>query len=101
MELHRRKPIIIERMETWKAKGKPSQKVKAKTPPGFLSTVARGAGIIGGKIGSGLKSVATAENAQKLGNWGRNTGEFIQSRSFVYDPPFKKAQQKKTKKKKR
>jgi len=84
MQIKQKKPIIIERMETWKAKGKPSQKVKAKTPPGFLSTVARGAGIIGGKIGSGLKSVATAENAQKLGNWGRNTGEFIQSRSFGY-----------------
>ena len=86
-------------MGTWKAKGKPSQKTKAKTMSGFLGTVARGAGIIGGKIGSGLKSVATAENAQKLGDWGRNTGEFMQSKGFGYKPS--KTQHKKTKKRKR
>ena len=85
MELHRRKPIIIERMETWKAKGKPSQKAKQKkATPGFLGTVTRGAGIIGSKIASGLKNVTTVENAQKLGDWGASTGEFMQSRSFGY-----------------
>ena len=84
-------------METWKAKGMPSQKAKKKATPGFLATVARGAGIIGGKIGSGLKSIATDENAQKLGDWGRSTNEFMQSRSFGYTENASKKKKRKRK----
>jgi hypothetical protein len=101
MQIRPKKPIIKERVGTWKAKGKPSQKVKAKTKPGFLGTVVSGAKIIGGKLGSGLKSVATAENAQELGDWGRSTGEFMESRSFGYTVALRQKKKKRTNKRKR
>jgi hypothetical protein len=98
MQISPKKPIIKERMGTWKAKGKPSKKAKQKkATTGFLGTVTRGAGIIGSKIASGLKNVTTVENTQKLGDWGRSTGEFMQSKSFGYSGTAPKKKKRKRK----
>jgi hypothetical protein len=97
MKIQRKNPTITHRkMDTWKSKGKEHEGKKEKET--VFGTVVRGAGIIGRKIASGVKNLATADNAQKLGDWSRSTGEFMNSRSFGYSGTAPKT--KKTKKRK-